>query len=218
MKSQRLLSKNALEKLRPLLNYVNVSSGSGSELSEFCKKHQVPTKICIERPDGSIAVTRDSDRKAILLARIIKYLETGIMPAATTFPCNVVCHDTLPKRLKKTDRVYYGQYKNGDETIAKLLLPLTGQISTYCAVGQEVIRGFWSEGVAPTYAEFSKAFVKAYNTHKTSDNPEWAYLNDLKKAKQAGNKLSKSEWRKEIRPAKAREALDILATVRCTQK
>lgn len=209
-----LLSPARLKELRPLLNYVNVSSGGGSELASFCKKHNVPTKIHIEEAvTRRIIPTKDTDRKAILLGRVIKYLETGEMPSPTIFRREVISDAALPNPLKSSDRVYYGQYKNGNSTILKVLKPLTNGISTFCAVGQEVIREFWAKGVAPTYAEFAKAFVEAQKAHKTSDNPEWAYLNDLQKAKKEGKELNKNEWRTQIRPNKAKQALDILNEV-----
>lgn len=208
------IKKDILEQLKPLLYYCNVTASSGGELKAFCQKHHVPTKIYYIDPDtDKPKQTGSYDRKGALLKRIFKYLQTGKMPKATVYPKAVVNFDPLPKQLTANNKVYYGQYKNGDKQIENLVKTLTSGISPFCAKGQEVIRDFWSKGIVPTYADFAEAFLKKYHAHKTSDNPEWAYLNDLQKVKAQGKLLNKSEWKNKIRPEKSKQALDILNKV-----
>jgi hypothetical protein len=171
------------------------------EIKAFCKKHDIPYSIWIESDDGVRRKTKDLDRKGMVLGRIRHYLETGMILDATCFPAGVVCFDQLPRTLKPTDRLFYGQYdKNG--AMVGLLADLTSGRFQNGALARMLARDFWSKGIAPTFQEFAVAWIEASENHKRP-KPEWAFLSDRADGKNT------SDWKRE-RAIKAQWVINIL--------
>ena len=108
----------------------------------------------------------------------------------------------------KTDRVFYGEYKDTDAKMLALMKHLTGGKFEAGAISQEVLRACWTRGEAPTYSEFAKLWLKAREEH-TKPNPEWAFLTDRAKGI-AGRRLeaaSHQESRCRACPAEKNRAL-----------
>ena len=122
--------------------------------------------------------------------------------AETFFPAAVIRFDPLPKKLTANERLYYGQYDKANATMIGLLKDLTGGRFENGAVARILARKFWSEGKAPTFKEYARAWLSAAEEH-TAPNPEWAFLSD-RAMKRAG-----ANW-KELRSAKARKAMETL--------
>jgi hypothetical protein len=191
------LDRSEQTKLLSDLNYLNMS-----EIKSFCKKHSIPYSIWIESGGGLRRKAGEDDRKGVVLARIRHYLQTGKVLPATCFPANVVCFDPLRKKLKPTDRLYYGHYDKQSRVMVGLLEKLTDGQFKNGAVARILAREFWSKGVAPTFREFAEAWLKAKVDHKRP-NPEWAFLSDRSERKDT------SKW-KQVRRIKATHVLEVL--------
>lgn len=196
------LLPKAKEKLFDNINYMMVK-----ELQDFCDKHSIPYYIHY-KCKGKAVKTRELDRKGIVIGRIKHYLETAEIKSKTVFPESVVCFDTLPSPLKPTHPVYYGQYKNKNDKILKLLKSLTNNKFEFGAIAQEIIRQCWTDGKAPTYQEFAESWTRAVIEH-TQPNSEWAFLLDRK------NGVAGKDW-KEVRIKNANEAIAYLNKITFT--
>jgi hypothetical protein len=135
------------------------------EIKAYCNKHAIPYSIWIGTKDGSRRKTQDDDRKGVILDRIRHYLRTGKVLDATCFPASVVCFDALPKRIKPTDRLCYGQYDKSNVAMVRLLQKLTGGRFKHGAIARILAREFWSKGSAPTLSEFALAWLQAVESH-----------------------------------------------------
>ena len=190
------LSKNAQKELLADLNYLHLA-----EIKSFCKRHSIPYRIAIETPDGERKITRDDDRKGVILDRVRHFLTGEILPQ-TCFPSRVVCFDRLPKSLTPQDRLYYGQYDKTNRAMLDLLKALTDDRYEDGAIARMLARSFWAQGQAPTYAEFAVAWLQASRDH-TQPNPEWAFLSDRANSRDTAN------W-KHLRNAKASKVMKVL--------
>lgn len=192
------LSEQEQQELIDHLNYLNLS-----EIKSLCKRLSIPFKIAIQTGEGDIWITKDEDRKGVILNRIKRFLETGIVPEGTCFPARVVCSDPLPKTLSASDRLYYGQYDKKNRAMDTLLKNLTAGRFKNGAIARILARKFWATGTAPTLAEFAAAWMRASESH-TKPNPEWAFLADRARYGNIPN------W-KQMRAKKAAKALRVLA-------
>jgi hypothetical protein len=179
------------------LNYLNLG-----EIKTFCRRRGIPYSIWIETADGRRVKTREDDRKGVILERIRAYLKTGTIPDATCFPAKVVCLDELPKSLKASDRLFYGQYDPKRKVLIALLEKLTDGKFRHGALARILAREFWSKGVAPTFAQFAAAWLDVQANHHRP-NPEWAFLSDRSAGKET------ADWRR-LRASKAKRVLGVL--------
>jgi hypothetical protein len=151
---------------------------STAELHRFCDRHEIPYAILMEKADGRLVRSRDRDRKAIVVARVLRFAGEGVIAQATVFRHDVIGSEPPGRPPVASDRVLYGQYKNRDRDTLTLLKSLTGGRFEFGAIAQEVLRTCWSGGEAPTYAQFAVLWQAAVEAH-TRPNPEWAFLSDL---------------------------------------
>lgn len=191
------LSKTEQRELLEDLNYLNMC-----EIKMFCDRHSIPYAIWIETEDDGRRKTPDDDRKGVILNRIRHYLKTGYVLGPTCFPARVVRFDDLPKKIKATDRLFYGQYDKKHDAMIGLLERLTDGQFKNGAIGRILAREFWNKGTAPTYQEYALAWLEAKKNHKRP-HPEWAFLSDRADGK--GN----ANW-KQLRTKKAKQVLRIL--------
>jgi hypothetical protein len=66
------LTRSARARLLEELNYMNLE-----EIRGFCWERGIPYRVVAEYADGKVRVTKDTDRKPIVLARVRRYLTTG---------------------------------------------------------------------------------------------------------------------------------------------
>ncbi len=66
------LTKDEQAQLFEELNYMNLE-----EIRGFCSDRGIPYKIMARYPNGRLKITKDTDRKPIVLARVRHYLATG---------------------------------------------------------------------------------------------------------------------------------------------
>ena len=191
------LSKAEQRELLEDLNYLNMR-----EIKAFCDRNSIPYAIWIETENDVRRKTAEEDRKGVILDRIRHYLKTGKVMGATCFVTTVVCFDNLPKKIKATDRLFYGQYDKKSDVMIRLLKSLTGGKFQNGAIARILARKFWSKGIAPTYQEYAAAWLRAKENHK-QPNPEWAFLSD------SAHRTSTSNW-KQLRKKKAKHVLGIL--------
>lgn len=194
------LPKDEQKRLLDDLNYLN-----SAEIRSFCERHSIPYRIAIETKNGSRRMTKDLDRKGVTLNRIRHFLQTGMILEETCFRADVVCFDPLPEKLSAGDRLFYGQYDKANRNLIALLKSLTDGQFKNGAVARILARQFWSNGKAPTLAEYASAWIRASQEH-TAPNPEWAFLSDR------ANKVDVSDW-KRLRTDKASEVIDVLSQI-----
>jgi hypothetical protein len=175
------------------------------ELREFCDSRAIPYAIYFETHDGRVLKSRDADRKGIVVDRVMHFLNTGTIKPRTVFAKSVVRFEPMSSEPRESDRIFYGQYKDSDSDFLKLMKRLTADKFEAGAISQEVLRGCWTDGDAPTYREFAKLWLKAREDH-TKPNPEWAFLTDRAKG------IAGADW-KQLRIKKASAALALLKKI-----
>ena len=195
------LNKTERRELHNDLNYLNLR-----EIRDFCKQHSISYKIWVLTDSGEKKRTKDTDRKSVVLGRIRHYLKAGQLLAETCFPAEVVRLDGPPKMLKSTDRLYYGRYDKKNKVMIDLLKGLTGGEFKNGAIARILAREFWTNGKAPTFAEFANAWLKA-RKKGLGPHPEAAWLTD-----RARNEAGKN-W-KAKRERKAKKVLKILRALK----
>ena len=198
------LNKTERRELNDDLNYLNLR-----EIRGFCKQHSISYMIWIVTDSGEKKRTTDTDRKSVVLGRIRHYLKTGEVLAETCFPADVVRLDDPPKVLKPTDHLYHGWYDKKNKVMINLLKGLTDGEFKNGAIARILAREFWTNGKAPTFAEFANAWLKAnkkgLGVH-LGLHPEAAWLTD-----RARNEAGK-DW-KAKRKRKAKNVLKILGEI-----
>ena len=175
------------------------------ELREFCDAHGIPYAIYFETEDGRMRKSRDADRKGIVIGRVLHFLNTGNIGPRTVFAKSVVRFEPMRSLPTESDRIFYGQYKDSDPNLLKLMRLLTGGKFEAGAISQEVLRACWTSGEAPTYREFAKLWLNAREDH-TKPNPEWAFLTDRAKG------IAGKDW-KHLRVKKASAAIELLKKI-----
>jgi len=191
------LTKGEQKQLLDDLNYLN-----STEIKSFCNRHSIPYRIAIETRDGGRRMTKDVDRKGVMLKRIRHFLQTGLVLAETCFPATIVCFDPLAHNITQEARIFYGQYDKKNSKLIALLKSLTNGQFEDGAIARILAREFWSKGEAPTLKEYASAWIGASREH-TRPNPEWAFLSDK------ANKLAISDW-KQLRANKASKVMKLL--------
>lgn len=158
------------------LNYLKLG-----EIRGFCRKHGIQTAIFIETKSGERRRSKDTDRKSVVLECVRRYLQTGRVPEPTVFCAAVVRLEGLPANPRANNRLYYGCYDKHNPKMIELLQRLTGGEFRNGAVARILAREYWSEGVAPTFAEFARAWMVANEKGlgiAEGEHPEAAYLTD----------------------------------------
>jgi hypothetical protein len=191
------LPKDEQQQLLADLNYLNLS-----EIKSFCKRHSIPYRIAMETEEGRRRVTRDDDRKGVILNRIRHFLQTGVVLEETCFRAPVVCFDQLSGKITADDRLFYGQYDKKNRTMIALLKCLTGGRFENGAIARILAREFWSSGKAPTFREYASAWIDASREH-LRPNEEWAFLSDR------ASKGAVPDWKK-LRKQKASRVIKVL--------
>jgi hypothetical protein len=194
------LPKEQRQELLNDLNYLNIA-----EIRSFCKRHFIPYRIAVETKDGCRRMTRDDDRKGVILDRIRHFLETGVILKETYFAAAVVCFDPPSRHIAADDRLFYGQYDKTNRTMIALLKSLTDGQFKNGAIARMLARDFWSSGKAPTFREYASAWVRASREH-LKPNPEWAFLSDR------ASKGAVRDWAK-LRKQKAAKVMKMLDQV-----
>ena len=193
------LTKGERTRLLEELNYLNLA-----EIRGFCSARGIPYKILAEHPSGKVMITKDTDRKPIVLARIRDYLATGKVGPPTCIPAKIVRDDPPPARPGPQDRLYYRWYAKEHTGILRSLRELTAGRFRDGAVARVLVMEFWMLGKAPRLADFARAWTNANRDSLLT--AEYAYLTDLQR-KQAG-----SDWKRR-RTAKANSALQTLERI-----
>ena len=183
------------------LNYMNLE-----EIRCFCSARGIPYRIVAEHGNGKVKVTKDTDRKPIVLARVRRYLTTGRAGRPTRIAAQIVREENPPARLGPSDRLYYRWYAKEFEGVMRLLRDLTAGRFKDGAVARVLAMEFWTRGAAPTFEEFARSWTKAKANQHRLLTPEYAYLTDLRHQRADG------DW-KALRKAKAKSALETLARI-----
>ena len=195
------LTKGEQTRLLEELNYMNLE-----EIRGFCVPRGIPYKIVAEYSNGKTKVTKDTDRKPIVLARIRRYLATGKVGQASRIPVKIVREQKPPARPGPRDRLYYRWYAKEHEGVIRLLRDLTAGRFQDGAVARVVAMAFWTRGQAPTFDEFARSWMKAKSEQHRLLTPEYAYLTDVR------HRRADEDW-KALRTAKAKSALKTLAKI-----
>ena len=148
------LTKGEQARLLEELNYMNLA-----EIRGFCSERGIPYRIVAEYANGKVKVTKDTDRKPIVLARVRRYLTTGQAGQPTRIPATIVRETNPPTRLQRRDRLYYRCYEGvrGCHAVAPRLdrRPVPGR--RRCAGGRDGVLDAWRStdvrGVRPIVDE-----------------------------------------------------------------
>lgn len=195
------LRKAEQTRLLEELNYLNLE-----EIRGFCSPRGIPFRIVAEYPNGKTKVTKDTDRKPIVLARVRRYLTTGMIGEPTRIPARIVREERPPARLRPGDRLYYRWYAKECGGVLRVLRELTDGRFTDGAVARVVAMDFWTRGIAPTLEEFASAWTTAKAEQHRLLTPEYAYLTDVRHGR------ANTDWKK-LRHVKATSALATLEQV-----
>ena len=195
------LTESEQARLLEEVNYMNLG-----EIRGFCSPRGIPYKIVAEYPNGKTTITKDTDRKPIVLARVRRYLSTGEVGHASRIPMEIVREEKPPARLRPRDRLYYRWYAKEHEGVMRLLRDLTAGRFQDGAVARVVAMAFWTRGQAPTFNEFARSWIKAKTEEHRLLRPEYAYLTDVK------HRRTGDDW-KAVRTAKAKSALKTLTRI-----
>ncbi len=191
------LPKRERQELLDDLNYLNIS-----EIKTFCERHRIPYRIAIETKDGRRRMTRDNDRKGVILDRIRHFLQTGVILEETYFRAAVVCFDQISDQITADDRLFYGQYDKTNRIMIILLKSLTDGQFENGAIARILARDFWTRGTAPTFREYASAWTRASREH-LRPNPEWSFLSDK------ASKGNVRDWAK-LRRQRASKVMKVL--------
>ncbi|MBL7663496.1 MAG: hypothetical protein JNM93_00070 [Bacteriovoracaceae bacterium] len=167
------------------LSYLNTK-----EYLSLCKKYEIPFDIYYISESGALKKTKLRDRKAIVLKRLRTYLMQGKIAKPTVFNQDVVNLKLKILHPTKKHHLHFGQYDKKNSEMNKLLKSLTKGHFKDGALAREILCEFWSRGYAPTFSEFAKVWLTAYEAEKKNPHPEWAYLYDKKQ------KVSLKQWKK----------------------
>ncbi|MEM7167051.1 MAG: hypothetical protein AAF581_16425 [Planctomycetota bacterium] len=189
-----MLGARERKQLTDDVQYLNLE-----EMKKFCRTHELPLQIHVERPDGRLLRTPDRDRKDVVLARILQFAIRGRRSGPTVYPMSVVAKSPLPTPLTARTRVRYGQYEKKNREFVNCLVQLTDGAFRTGMIARLVLRDFWTAGKAPTMKQLAGAWLQANRDH-TSPRPEGAYLADLARG------TAGSDW-KGLRVRRAARAL-----------
>lgn len=137
------LTKDAQARFLAELNYLNLA-----EIRGFCSDRGIPYKILSEYPDGEMKVTKDVDRKPIVLARVRDYLATGRVGPPTCIPAEIVRQGDPPARPGPGDHLYYRWYSKEHTGVMRSLGDLTDGRFRDGAVARVLAMEFWTRGEA----------------------------------------------------------------------
>ncbi|MGN9909870.1 hypothetical protein ACTMTJ_20190 [Phytohabitans sp. LJ34] len=165
------LAAGRREELLDDLNYLNLG-----EIRAFCERHAIPYRIV-----AGAKVTRDTDRKPVILRRVRHFLTTGEVLGATRLAAEIVRPGGPPAELRESDRLYYRWYNKTYEPVTRLLAELTGGRFRDGALARVLVMEFWTAGEAPTFREFADAWVAADDEPRRLLSDEYAYLTDLQR-------------------------------------
>lgn len=160
--------------------YLNIS-----ELKSLCELLRCPYEIFL-RIDNKYSTTGSCDRKKILIKRIIDVLN-GKKVHKTVYKESVIKLNSVKVRFNKNDLVRYGEYKNGNQNILKLLKTLTDGKFKFGALSCELADKYWRQGIAPSFQEFAKKYMIELGK---DPHPEWKYIDFIRK----GGTIK--EWKK----------------------
>jgi hypothetical protein len=150
------LTQGEQARLLEELNYLNLE-----EIRGFCSARGIPYKIVAEYPNGKVNITKDTDRKPIVLARVHRYLTTGEVGQPTLIPAKIARAENPPALLGPRDRLYYRWYSRKHEGVMRLLHNLTAGRFQNGAVARVLAMEFWTHGEAPPFEEFARSWTKA---------------------------------------------------------
>ncbi len=119
-RSVRAISPADETRLVECVQYLNLS-----EMKAFCRRHDLPLHIHLERPDGSLRRTGDRDRKDVVLTRILDYALHGRRGGPTIYVRSVVASGPLPAPLTPRTRIRYGQYEKHNPHFVETMEALT---------------------------------------------------------------------------------------------
>ena len=163
------LTRSEKARLFEELNYMNLE-----EIRGFCSERGIPYRIVAEYPNGKVKVTKDADRKPIVLARVRRYLTTGHVGQPTSISASIVREQDPPARLGPRDRLYYRWYAKEFEGVMRLLRDLTAGRFRDGAVARVLAMECWTRGEAPTFEQFARSWTKAKAEQHRLLTPEYA--------------------------------------------
>lgn len=194
MKKFPLLTQHNQEALNDALHYMNMA-----ELKDICSGLNIS----------------HAGMKAVIIARIMHFLETGKILAEPEIPAISRAQKNQVVLLRPESLILYGSHKN-DLATRLFFKRLIGEHFHFTAVGHDWIRERWLEGNPPTYQEFADFWEEARKANAVCPKQEWAYLSFIQRFVAQNQNASRVEitvsWKIE-REKKVKEAKMILAKI-----
>lgn len=113
-------------------------------------------------------------KKIVIIRNIFRVL-AGNNPVKIIIPERVVNFHPL-KNPKKTTRIYYGQYINGNKQILNLMKKLTNNKFVFGVIAQDILFDHWRRGKLLTFGELANRWLK----YKSKRHPEWQYIDYIR--------------------------------------
>lgn len=161
------------------LNYVkqNIYVLNIQQLNKICDKLGIDYNIYIETDDGMRKIN-DKLHKEFIIDKILGVLN-GKKDRVVVYSKTIQNYGTT-EHLKKTNYVYYGQYKTTDKNVKRIMVKLTNGKFKFGAISQKVVKKHWAQNKLLTYENFSKLWLEEYNSGAINYD-ELAYNNFMKK-------------------------------------
>jgi hypothetical protein len=172
------------------------------EIKALCRRWGLPYFVQVEVHEV-FCTSLIMDRRNVLLQRLRHFLVTGAVQPATLFPAAAVSFTAFPEPSQPSDRIHYGQYRRDNQVLMDLLAIVTGGHFRDGPVAQTLLYEFWSNGTAPTVAEFVDAWSSLRPDSSGRQQSPWPLLRN-------GSQEQEVLRHKVLRSQKARQNLEYL--------
>ena len=86
-------------------------------------------------------------------------------PKVSIYIKKVICFRELVS-ISSNDYIYFGQFKNGNKKIFKLMQLLTDGQFKFGSIGIDILRETWKKNKLITYQQFANEWIKRNNNKK----------------------------------------------------
>ena len=155
------------------------------ELKNICKKLDISVDIYLQRDDTLIKSGYYDDKKTMI--DNIRTYHNNKKPKVSIYKKKVICFRELVS-ISSNDYIYFGQFKNGNKKIFKLMQLLTDGQFKFGSIGIDILRETWKKNKLITYQQFANEWIKRNNNKKIKK--EWKYLTDLH-----NKTINKEQWK-----------------------
>jgi hypothetical protein len=162
--------------------YLNIS-----ELKKVAAKYDIPIYVYLEQIDGTLKKSNMIEKKKEIIKKIINLLKYDKKPKKAIIKFKLINYDQ-PSKITAESYIYFGQYKNGNKLIYKLMKRLTNDKFEFGVIAQNILYRSWIKGKLMTYGQLAKKWLKDIGNE---EHPEWQYIEFVR----SGNSIK--DWKRE---------------------